>query len=178
MRKLINNPWFVAGLAVCALVLIGHAVLPAVHARLTGGGFAEPGASSAAAGSEVAASPAPVSVSEALRTLPIAANPRDPFAPKLKTAETQIAKIILPDLVDKVHLSALWTQDGATLALINDQICQAGDEVGRIKIESTTQDGVWVTHWKGRDFIALGGDFTLNTPAARIGGDRLATLTQ
>jgi hypothetical protein len=178
MKKLINNPWFVAGLAVCALVLIGRAVLPAAHARLTGGGFAAPGATSVPAGSEVAASPAPVSVNDALRALPIAANPRDPFAPKAKPAEPLVAKIIPPDLVDKVHLSALWTQDGATLALINDQICQAGDEVGRIKIESTTRDGVWVTHWKGRDFIALGGDFTLNTPATRIGGDRLVTLTQ
>ncbi len=178
MRKLINNPWFVAGLAVCALVLIGHAVLPAAHARLTGGGFAVPGAATAVPAANDAVAPAPVSVSDALRALPIAANPRDPFAPKAKPIEPQITKITPPDLVDKVHLSALWTQDGATLALINDQICQAGDEVGRIKIESTTRDGVWVTHWKGRDFIALGGDFTLSTPVSRIGGDRLVTLTQ
>jgi hypothetical protein len=178
MRKLINNPWFVAGLALCAVVLIGRAVLPAAHARMTGGGFAVPEATSAPSGGEIAGVPAPVSVSDALRALPIAAHPRDPFAPKTKPTEIQVAKITPPDLVDKVHLSALWTQDGATLALINDQICQAGDEVGRIKIESTTRDGVWVTHWKGRDFIALGGDFTLSTPAARIGGDRLVTLTQ
>jgi peptidyl-prolyl cis-trans isomerase A (cyclophilin A) len=33
-----------------------------------------------------------------------------------------------------------------------------------VTIESATQDGVWVAHWKGRDFLALGTDFTLVTP--------------
>lgn len=92
---------------------------------------------------------------------------RDPFAarPRLSLA---------PPVVDTAHLSALWTQNGETLALVNDRILRPGDAVGRMKIESATQDGVWVAHAQGRDFIALGGTFVLTTPAVLAAAVALA----
>jgi hypothetical protein len=67
--------------------------------------------------------------------------------------------------VDTAHLSALWTENGETLALVNGRILRPGEGVGRMTIESATQEGIWVTHAKGRDFIALGGTFVLTSPA-------------
>ena len=108
-----------------------------------------------------------LTVREALDLLPVASLRRDPFALRqiAETASAPIAESIAPPAVDTVHLTALWTQDGVTLMLINDRICQAGDEIGRLKIESATQDGVWLSHWNGRSFLALGDAFTLTTPA-------------
>ena len=57
-------------------------------------------------------------------------------------------------------------REGATYAVINDTIVRPGDAIGRLKIESATTDGVWLVHWKGRDHLELGRDFTLHTPAA------------
>jgi len=106
-------------------------------------------------------------VREALKALTIPKTAlRDPFAPRAREDEANPTETsVAPDVVDSVHLSALWTQGGATYTLINDRICQVGDKIGRLQIESATQDGVWISHWKGRDFISLGGDFTLRTPA-------------
>lgn len=104
-------------------------------------------------------------VAEALEALVIPVKARDPFAARPRP-EVVAAPPAEPDLVDRLHLSAIWTQANATLVLINERICAPGDEIGRLKIESATQEGVWVSHWKGRDFVALGAEFVLNTPAS------------
>jgi len=90
---------------------------------------------------------------------------RDPFAarPKREAAGEALAE---PDVVDRVRVSAIWTQGNATLVLVNERICEAGDEIGQVKIESASQEGVWVSHWKGRDFLSLGVEFVLTTPAS------------
>ena len=93
---------------------------------------------------------------------------RDPFAMGVKDDPAAVEKAPEPDVVDTVHLSAIWTQGGRTLVVINDRICQDGDKIGRLRIESATRDGVWLSHWKGRNFVSIGGDFSLTTPAQGI----------
>ena len=177
MRKLLNKPWFVAVVALVALLLVGHSVLSGGNEAAAGGVAPALAASATPAESEPGTTdPVKLSVRDALKALVIPANRlRDPFAQRPRTEAATVAgeAAAAPDLVDTVHLSALWTQGGATYSLINDRICLAGDEIGRLKIESATQEGVWLTHSQGRDFIALGGDFTLKTPADK----KVATVT-
>ena len=169
MKKLLNKPWFVAVLALAAIAFVGNAVLQGVK----GGSSGVVSGAAAAATPEIEApageAVARLPVADALKALVIPkVVARDPFAHRehAKAVIVAEAKPTAPDAVETIHLSALWTQSGSTYTLINDRICQAGDEIGRLKIESATQEGVWITHWKGRDFISLGGDFTLKTPAA------------
>ena len=175
MRKLLNKPWFVAVIALGAFLLVGNSVLSVGQGTAPRG----PAPLEAAAGpvDEPSAVAAPrLAAREALRVLPVPAALLDPFALRQRSEDAVVAeKAAAPDFVEHLHLSAIWTQDRTTLVLINDRICQAGDEFGRLKIESATQAGVWVTHWKGRDFLLLGGDFTLRTPAknARAAGSTL-----
>ena len=107
------------------------------------------------------------SVQEALKLLLSPQAPRDPFAVHATNEPTQVQekKHEEPDFVDTAHLSGVWSQNGVTLLLINDHISNVGDSIGRFKIESANQEGVWLTHWKGRTFLALGKSFVLNTPA-------------
>jgi len=164
MRKLLNNPWFVAVMALAALALVAHTVF----SRDEESGFA--GSDVAVAEAEetvVTEETLKVPARQVVQSLPATSLVRDPFAMREKT-EAVAQTEALPDVVDKVHLSAIWTQDGHTLVLINDHICQGGDEIGRVKIESATAEGVWISHWKGRDFLAIGGNFVLSTPASRF----------
>ncbi len=171
MRKLLNKPWFVVSLALAALALVANSVISGMRGPRYGQAAAAAPVATAAPSDEPAAdstAAAALPAGEALKALSIPSRLRDPFAPRVAALPTAaIAKVDLPDSVDSLHLSALWTQNGVTLALINDRVCQSGDEVGRIKIESATPDGIWVSHWKGRDFVALGQDFVLKTPAAK-----------
>ena len=167
-------------MALTALLLVGHSLLPGGKAAANA--VVAPGltASSASPENEIAAGETVrLSAGDALKALVIpAAHWRDPFALQVRTGGTAAAegKPTRPDLVDTVHLSALWTQGGATFSLINDRICQAGDAIGRLKVESATQEGVWISHWQGRSFISLGGDFTLKTPADKMFAAPLSSL--
>ena len=166
-------------MALTALVLVGHSLWPSGNGASSGAAASPQAVAVAAQENEPAAETVRLSVRDALKALKIpATGPRDPFALRIRTEATVVAqeKAVAPDSVDTVHLSALWTQGGTTFSLINDRICSAGDEIGRLKIESATQEGVWVTHWKGRDFIALGGDFTLKTPSDKNQGAAVSTL--
>lgn len=161
MKKLLHKPWFVAALALIALLLVGHSVLPWLKTAEP-----PPPAEASADAEAVAAQKVSPSIDMALQAVPVPATLRDPFAervhPKIVSAEPAE-----PDSVDTLVLSALWTQNGETWVLINGRILQPGDYIGRLKIESASQEGVWVAHWKGRNFISLGGTFTLTTPASR-----------
>ena len=164
MRKLLNKPWFVAVMAVAALVFVARSVFSG-GTRFGLGGTAE----TAVAGSEGEQSPEEASRANpfaVVRNLQLPAPMKDPFAIRIKEDPT-IEKVAAPDAVDSVHLSAVWTQGEQTLVVINDRVCQNGDEIGRIKIDAVTRDGVWLAHWKGRDFVRVGGSFTLNTPAGK-----------
>ncbi|MFT3867366.1 MAG: hypothetical protein QM715_02600 [Nibricoccus sp.] len=103
---------------------------------------------------------------EALKQLIISKTPRDPFASReaQATASAEPAEQV-PDLLDTLRLTGVLTQNGVTFLLINDRVAQVGETIGRLKIESANQDGVWLTHWKGRDFLEVGKSFVLKTPA-------------
>lgn len=179
MKKLLNKPWFAAVLALAAVLLVGNSLLTGGKGSTGKGGASNFAANSTSLETEGATEEVSrVPAGDALKALVIRPSAlRDPFAqPTREEVVVTAEKTSLPDLVDTVHLSALWTQSGATFTLINDRICQAGDEIGRLKIESATQEGVWITHWKGRDFLALGGDFTLKTPANKSGASAAASL--
>lgn len=169
MKKLLNKPWFVAVLALGAVAFVGNAVFEATRKPAYGVGVPASAETAAAVEGETVAEGQTVRlpVNDALKALVIPkAALRDPFAPRPREEVASAVEIpVVPDVVETVHLSALWTQGGATYTLINDRICGVGDKIGRLQIESATQEGVWVSHWKGRDFITLGGDFVLRTPA-------------
>jgi hypothetical protein len=166
MRKLLNKPWIAAILAVAAIACVAMAVFS--NGQKFGlPGPASPDASASASEDGTAADPSHTTAWGVVNKISIPSSDRDPFAIKVKATEI-VEKAPEPDLVDSIHLSAIWTQEGRTLVLINDRICQDGDEIGRLKIASATPDGVWLTHWKGRDFISIGGNFTLNTPADKF----------
>jgi hypothetical protein len=167
MRKLLNNPWVVGGLALVALAFVGMPLLPTQSAVVeTSWVEADAGTPSddiARADSDGSA------IALALKDLSIASPLRDPFAGRTKAAPPPVVVELapVPDSVDTIRLSAIWMQGVDTFVLINGAIREAGEEFSRFKIESATRDGVWVTHWKGRDFLSLGSDFTLITPATR-----------
>lgn len=169
MRKLLNKSWFVALLALAAIAFVGNALRPKVLVGIaptvvTG---SSPVESAAAEPTNVAVAPTSGSVDDALRAVAASVKARDPFAVRAKLAapEANAEEVKVPDVVDTVRLSAIWSQEGHTYLLINGHIHEVGDELSRLRIESATTDGVWLAHWKGRDFLALGADFTLVTPA-------------
>jgi hypothetical protein len=165
MKRLLNNPWFSASLAVCAICLVAWRLWPDIGRFAAGSSPAGP--SGAQPSDPAPADPGPTawSAEALLRDLPAPALTRDPFAPRPGARRTApIARG--PETVESIHVSALWTEHEASLALINDQIRGPGETVGHLRIASVSQDGVWVTHGAARDFIPLGGDFTLRTPAA------------
>lgn len=167
MRKLLKKPWFVALLAIAAVIFVvsslpSHRTLapaPTVVAD-------EPQSDAIPTEAEqTGASRRPLSIRNALKELSAASVLRDPFAYRTTTAATSTEKPVEPDLTDYVVVSAVWIQGGTAYVLINNHVYRVGDHVGRITLESANRDGVWVRHWKGRDFVAVGGDFTLTTPA-------------
>jgi len=155
MRKKLNNPWVVGALAAIALVI---SIL-----RLRAG--AEDGVfvASAPADSAAAAPEAPLAPALAKPVGPAATfarvHPRDPFALRLHA-------VVLPRISETVRLSGLWTENGATLVLINDEIHKAGDEIGLLTVESASDDGVWILHDKVRAFLALGETQTFSVAPA------------
>jgi hypothetical protein len=172
MRKLLNNPWVVTGLALVAAALVGWSLYRQLHPDpvylpSAAQEEAEPASEAPAAEATVAEGVRPLTLRAALLALVLPENPPDPFAPRageLRPA-VQAPPPEEPDLVETIVLSAIWSQGGALLVIVNGRICQAGDVVGRLRIESADLEGVWVSHWRGRDFLPLGGSFTLVTPA-------------
>lgn len=167
MRKLLNKPWFVAILAVSAVAFVGHSLMPQNIAQspitATASSPVESGESE---DPSIVAEAAPSNGKDDLSSPNLFPFKRDPFTPSVRiAAQRAIAQEVRPDIIETAHLSAIWSQNGSIFVLINGQIHQPGDEIGRLKIESASLDGVWVSHWKGRDHLNLGAQFTLNTPA-------------
>ena len=87
---------------------------------------------------------------------------RDPFAPRARAIG------LAPQGAgprETFHVSALWTENGVTLALINGKILGAGDVLGLITIESASADGLWVVHGPDRDFLVVGQTLVVGAPA-------------
>ena len=171
MRKLLNNRWFVTAMALLAVALMWSSLRTSDSGRAqpVAVGSAEPVADPAAEQTQSGGEPSTVSNQDALKQLVVPKSSRDPFASRnIQPAAPVEAVEQQPDLVDSVHLTGIWTQNGATLLLLNERVAQVGDTIGRLTIESATQDGVWLTHWKGRDFLTVGQIFILKTPANRV----------
>lgn len=168
MRKLLNKPWFVSTLALTACAVVWNSVRTRPSTVVTVG-MEEPAATPVETAENTTNAPSThMSMDEILKGLTAGLIPRDPFAARPRETATQLREqTTVPDSVDTLKLSAIWTQEGRTFVIINGQIHQVGDEISRIKIESASPDGVWLAHWKGRDFMTLGSDFTLVTPSRR-----------
>lgn len=158
MRKLLNRPWFVALLALGAIAFVGHELLPS-RPRGNPQAFVDPSGDALAAEGEATPGTA-MPAAAALKALSIPANLRDPFAVPPKPTAV-VAEAAPDEIVERLQLSAIWTQGDKTFVLLNGQICQAGDEVGRFKVDSATQDGVWVTWGKNRELLLFGGELTV-----------------
>lgn len=165
MRKLLNNPWFVTAMSLLAVALAwsslrspdtsGEGQIAAESTEPTDSAIEQP-LPGGALGT--------VSPIDALKKLPAPKPARDPFASR--TQQAVAAEVVeQPDLVDTARLTGVWTQNGATLLLVNDRVAQVGDTIGRLTIESANQDGIWLAHWKGRDWVPVGQTFSLKTPA-------------
>lgn len=177
MRKLLNKPWFVALLSIAAIGFVWNSVRDPGRSHSHRRVPAPVAATGANDGEEPALESAPATLREALLALAIPVRLSDPFAPRAEAASASSAASALPsdpDRVEKVRVSAVWQQHGETLALVNDRICQAGDAIGRLTIESAAIDGVLFTHWKGRDFVRIGAEFTLVTPSGQPANPPLA----
>jgi hypothetical protein len=187
MRKLLKQPWFAAVLAISAVVFCALSLRE--PSRPTRSRIQRPVAVAAPeaavaddAGSDGAVAPGPEgtsrSIAAILAALEFPATIRDPFAPRgatLVSGEPEGTPLpTLPDEAESVHLTAVWQQGLTRLALLNNRIVRVGDQLGRVMIDEITIDGVWVTHWKGRDFVAFGGAFTLLTPAGGAPASALA----
>ena len=168
MRNLLNKPWFVAVLALAALAFVVQSLRPQrIAVGPSGVAAANPADAAVPEVSQAVGNPVISPTRDELTALTGAVAQRDPFAPSAKSAAVLAAiEKARPDQLDTVHLSAIWTQDGATYVLLNGSIHLPGDEIGRLKVETASTDGVWLTHWKGRDHLELGDDFTLRTPAS------------
>jgi hypothetical protein len=169
MRKLLNNRWFVATMALLAAALVwsslrspsnnAAAPTPAGYSQASSPDSEQPQATGDAAVS---------STREALNKLTIQKVHRDPFASRT-VVETSAAPEInnVPDLVETASLSAIWSQNGNTLLLVNDRISHVGDTLGRLTIESADNGGIWLTHAKGRTYLPVGKSFVLKTPVRK-----------
>lgn len=179
MKKLLNKPWVVALLALAAIALVAHSLIdrsPRPRPRAQAAPVAQDDAGLTDESSSLEQVRAGT-LAEALAGLTLPEQLPDPFAPRrLRAVEVAgEARETGPDQTDTVHLSAIWEQDGAAYILLNGKICRAGDTLGRLTVDSIERGGVWLTHWKGRDFVPLGQDFTLITPAAAAAKPRTAT---
>jgi hypothetical protein len=165
MRKWLNNPWFVTAMSVLAIGLAWSSLRP------TAGSSPRAAAGYAESVDTATTQPLPGSATtsgspdEILKQLVTPKTSRDPFAARVVQTAAVAETVELPDSVDSAHLSAVWTQNGATLLIVNDRMSKVGDIFGRLTIESATPNGIWLTHWKGRDFLAVGKSFILKTPA-------------
>ena len=167
MRKLLNNPWIVAVLALLAVAFVGFSLWPKSQRH-----DSAESVSANVVPVEDSAEPATLNngqamtIDEALKAIALTSIPADPFAPRTTLVSESVTQpTAAPDVVETMKLSAIWTQEGKTFVLVNGQIHQPGDEISRIKIESATQDGMWIGHAKGRSFVTLGADFTVVIPA-------------
>ncbi len=170
MRKLLNKPWFVALLAIAALLVVGREFLPGGKkpaAPVPGIEAAEDGQS---VGDDGESGPR-LPVTEALKAISRPVDGRDPFAlpPKPAAPDSEVATgTAAAETSHHLRVSAVWLQGEATLVLANGRICTPGESVGDFTIESAAIDGAWINHPGGRAFVPVGTDFVLKTTKPNV----------
>lgn len=167
MRKLLNKPWFVVTLALAAVLLIGRDYFlggkqPAAPAPEA----VEEGLPAGEDGETVLR----LSAADALKALVLPATVRDPFAlpPKAAATEAEQAAGAPPEVVARLHVSAIWVQGASVLLLANGRVCQPGDTVDRFTIETAAIDGAWIAYPGGRSFVPVGQECTVKTTVPTV----------
>lgn len=174
MRKLLNQPWFVALLAIAAVVFCGLSLRDQLgggarprHAMTTT--TPAPEEVEIAPEAPVAMAPTATTITATLAALSLPEKLPDPFRRRdanLVAGDPESGEAPrLPDLTESIRLTAVWQQHGVDLAVVNERIMGPGEQIGRLTIDTIAVDGIWVSHWKGRDFVEFGAEFTLVTPA-------------
>ena len=167
MRKLLNNPAFVAVLAVVALAFVGWSIL--AKSGPAGSYAPEPTvADNVSPGeAETGVDTVGLSPAEALRALVIPTGMRDPFSlPAAKEdPATAPSDEAAASIVERVRLTAVWVQGAAVYLLLNGKVCEPGDRVGRFAVESAEIGGAWITFPGGRSFLSVGQDLAVKTSA-------------
>lgn len=157
MRKLLNKPWFVALLALAALVLIGRKYLAPATAAPEWRPEIEPPAKAVAA--PVGTRPPEAAV------LPPPPRPgrelRDPFALPTRASPPAPGPEAGPEPGERLHLSACWIQGDIALLVLNGRICQPGDRGRLYRIDSAALEGAWIEHAEGRSFLPVGEELVL-----------------
>lgn len=170
MKKLLNNPWVVGVLAMGAVLLVARTVLRAMSPGFVSSASAstdfEWDDSESEADENQTLSDA-ASIRQVVLDVALPTEIPDPFVNRSRIKETPTPEIESVEEADRIKLSAIWEQGGEMLLLLNGRIFRVGDTLGRVTIESASLDGIWLTHWNGRDFVPLGGEFTLVTPVKR-----------
>jgi hypothetical protein len=178
MRKLLNKPWFVAVLAVGAVVLC----IWSLRDQLGGTRRRAPrpadvtvprpaiAATEEAEGTSAADDAVRPPIDAVLEAIVYPEKIPDPFARGETTIvagqEEPESGPPPPDERETVRLSGVWTQGAARLAVLNNRIVQSGDRIGRLTVDEIQVDGIWVSHWRGRDYVPFGDEFTLVTPGS------------
>ncbi len=168
MRKLLNNPVFVAAVALVAVVLIGWKYLPGNRGTPVPYPAFEAGDGEFPVGES--AEPVPrLAVAEALRALGPAVAGRDPFAlPPKPVVEAEAPAGAPTEIVERLRVSAIWVQGTAVFLLANGRICRPGDSIDRFTVESAAIDGAWISHPAGRSFVPVGGECAVKSTVPSV----------
>ncbi|MBK8477546.1 MAG: hypothetical protein IPL39_14970 [Opitutaceae bacterium] len=168
MRKLLNNPWFVAVLALVALGGVAWPVLFPETSYPAPVAHGEPAVvdESAPETSAEGEAPSRLSVAAALKALVIPSTVRDPFAlPPKPVVLRPVAVGTAVEVVERLRLSAVWVQGAAVYLLLNGRICQPGDAVERFTVETAAVEGAWIRHAGARSFLPVGQEWVVTTSA-------------
>ncbi len=157
MRKHLNNPWVVAVLVLAALFVVVRALVGTGDVVLPVPG--DPVASPEPQAPAGEAPRAPASIAEVLKALVAPSEVRNPFAPILRTGPeepTEAVVAAVPEVVERLHLSASWVQGSTVLLLVNGRVAAPGEMVGHCEIERADVTGAWIVHGGGRVFLPVG----------------------
>ena len=170
MRKLLNNPAFVAVLALAALAFVGWSFLAKSDPVASSAPESLVAEEAPAGDGESVGETERLSPAEALRVLSIPAAVRDPFSlpaakedPDAKPTDEAAASTI-----ERIRLSAVWVQGAAVYLLLDGKVCVPGDRVGRFAVESAEIEGAWITFPGGRYFLSVGRDLAVKTSAQGV----------
>ncbi len=87
---------------------------------------------------------------------------RDPFKTMTPTGGPAVAAAngaaggktnAYPPAAQLLHLKAVWRQSGSTLAVLNDQVIEEGEDILRFTVQAIEDNRVWVTGPNGREEV-------------------------
>lgn len=166
MRKLLNNPVVVITAVIVAIVVGGMSLLGDNRSGYT---YVEE--------EDFSLSPLPSSsdgnvtymtkdeIENALNLAGLDFSAPDPFYKPLNSehAEDLTEEQPATQATETYHLSAIWEQTGATLLLINNRICTSGERIGKLLLDTISNEGVWVIRNGDRNFLPMGGTLTFTS---------------